>query len=298
MNIVKKILNVFGVLISIVLSLLLAAVLVTAPVVSAATSFLRADTLRKVVGSVDFSALLDEMAGAAEGTDAESEMLLELMNTELVEEMIGLYIEDALAVLEGSGVEPKLTEEAVRGLIDEHADELVPALKGMMGTEMVVPDEELEKMARELFMEKSGEILEMLPTLESVGISPDNPYVQGLLFLRGGAVLTAVLVAAAVISVLILLFRFVRFKGFMWLGVVYMISAVLVLFTGLGTRSIGLTIMTSFVPGIGSVATSVVSTFAAGLYKGAGVLAVLAVVFIAVFVIGRKLLRKRAVQNN
>ena len=96
-----------------------------------------------------------------------------------------------------------------------------------------------------------------------------------------------------VISILILVFRFVRFKGFMWLTVVYALCGGLIFLTSMSLGDAVKEVVAVTEPGMEALITPLISILAAEMMKGAGVLVGLAVLFVLVFVIGRKLMRKR-----
>lgn len=302
MAIAKKILNVLGILLSIVLSLILTAVLILTPLTSAATSFLQAETLHRAVGTLDLSALLPE-----EGQD---EMMSALLETELANDLLILYVDDLLAALDGS-TERALTRGALNSLVLEHMDDLMPLVRPYAielakasveipgGTEInwdEVLTEDIIAAAIVQYVDENGEeLLGQFPTAQDLGI--DQSVVNIISAFRSKEILTATITAAAVLSVLILLCRWVRFKGFMWLGVVYLLSAVIDFLYAALVKKMDAALLITELPELQGVVPTLTEILSPALMRGAAVIAVLGVVFVIVFIAGRLLLKKSKLQR-
>lgn len=297
MTIAKKVFNVLGILVSIVLSLILTAVLISAPLTSAVTSFLQKDTLHRTVDSLDLSALLP-----AEGQD---EIMSALLETELANDLLSLYVDDLLAALDGS-TERTLTPESLNNLVLKHMDDLLPLVcpyaMELAKSSVEVPDgteinwdevltEDVIAAAIVQYVDENGEeLLAQFPSAQDFGI--DQSVVQLITAFRGKDVLTAVITIAAVLSVLILLCRWVRFKGFMWLGIVYLISAAFDFIYASLIKKIGVAMLIAALPELNGVVPVLLDILIPALTRGTAVIAVLGVFFVAIFIVGRLLLKK------
>lgn len=306
MKIVKGVLNVLGVLAAFLLSLLLAAVLFCTPVVSATSALMQTDTIRTMLKEIDFSEIfVSEGDGSdyLEGVDAET--VDALVGSTMLQETIDLYVEGVFAVIEGKAEKIEITAEQINAIGQEHLDELMPIVEAMVEAEMKeqidsgqlegeieIPEEQLREIAGEMVSACAEGIAQALPTESDLGL--DATVVQGIAMLRNGMVLGSLIAAAAVLSVLILLCRFMRFKGFMWLGVVYLLCA-------LGSFSMASAVKGSLirrmlldlVPVGAGVINPLLATLSSPMMRCAVVMLVLAIVFIAVFVVGRNFLKKR-----
>lgn len=292
MNVFKKIMNVVGILLAIIVSLVLAVVLVAAPVVSGAASFFEAENLSKLVRSIDFNQLLFG-DGQLEQQLGEYGPLLETFSeTEAMEEILDLYIADVLNSLKGSG-EKQLTVAAVQEIIVAQMDEIMPVVKAQLGdVAALLPEEEIENYVV-TYLESYGDtIISMFPSIEELGLSED--VLMGVRLLGEGKIVTIMLIAVAALSVLILLLRWGHFKGFMWLGVDYLLSAAVVFLASFGIGSAGALLVSVAGPMAELVAEPILSVLSAAMFKGAGICAALAVLFIIIFAVGRKLLQKSA----
>lgn len=292
MNVFKKIMNVLGIFLAVIVSLVLVLVLLATPVVSGAASFFEAENLSKIVRSIDFNELLLG-DGQMEQQLGEYGPILEVLSESgVVEEMLDLYIEDVMSTLKGSG-EKHLTVEAVEKVMIAHMDDIMPMVKAQLGdVASLLPDEEIEKYAI-MYLESYGEsIIDMFPSIDELGLSED--VLMGVRLLGEGKIVTVMIIVAVVLSVLILLLRPVHVSGFMWLGVDYLISAVVVFLASFGIGGAGALLISVAGPMAELVAEPILSVLSAAMFKGAGIYAGLAVLFIIIFVIVKKLLAKKA----
>lgn len=297
MTIAKKVFNVLGTLVSILLSLILTAVLISVPLTSAVTSFLQKDTLHRAVDSLDLSVLLP-----AEGQD---EITSALLKTELANDLLALYADDLLAALDGS-TERTLTAESLNDLVLKYMDDLLPLVRpyamelakssvevpdGMeINWDEVLTEDVIAAAIVQYVDENGGKLLAQFPSAQDLGI--DQSVVQLIAAFRGKDVLTAVITIAAVLSVLILLCRWVRFKGFMWLGVVYLLSAVLDFIYASLIKKMGVVLPMAELPELNGVVPVLSDILIPALMRGTAVIAVLGVFFVAIFIVGRLLLKK------
>ena len=297
MKVLKGIANVFGILLALVLSLVLFATLIATPVVSAAGTFMQTDTLKKVVKNIDYAELFKEMeiTGDMSESGLDPELISTLMETGMVEEIVGIYADGVFDLLEGKTDEVVLSADTVNDILQKYLDDIVPIVKAMIPAEYPVPDETIRSMTSEMLKEYSGEIAGMLPAADDLGLNTE--VVMAVNMLRNGTVLWGVIGVVGVLSVLIVACRFMRFKGFMWLGVVYILSGAITFLMSMSMGDAVKAVVAATEPGVEAVVTPIVSIMAAELMKGAGVLAGLAVLFILVFVVGRKLMRRRNEQQ-
>ncbi|MBQ8822420.1 MAG: hypothetical protein IJZ82_07230 [Lachnospiraceae bacterium] len=292
MDVFKKIMNVLGIFLAIIVSLVLAVVLIATPVVSGAASFFEAENLSKIVRSLDFNELLLGNGQLEQQLGEYGPLLDAISETAVLEDVVDLYVEDVMNALEGSG-EKHLTVEAVKEIMVAHMDEIMPIVKSQMGdVASLLPEEEIEKYVV-TYLESYGDtIINKLPSIEDLGLSED--VLMGVRLLGEGRIVTVLVIAIAVLSVLILLLRWVHFKGFMWLGVDYLISALVVFLASFGIGGAGALLVSVAGSMAELVAEPILSVLSAAMFKGAGICAGLAVLFIIIYVVGRKLFMKKA----
>ncbi len=281
--------NILGILIAILLSLILFASLLTTPLVSTATSFLNSDTLYKVVKNIDFT-LFFANTDNSQQNQLPAEILNELMKTEFAEDMITLYTDSLFNSLSENNTTVSVAAEDISTLANEHIDELLPILKTKIGVALPLSDSEIQQYAKQYIDELAPEIASMLPTLSDLNI--DDTIVSVLHNLYTGKVMRSLLFMIGLLSFLILLCRFPRFKGFMWLGITYFCSASILFLFAFTVKSTGISLLTEFIPISSIIVTPFFSGITSGVFKGAGIIFALAICFIIIFILGRRLLPK------
>lgn len=297
MNAVKKVFNVLGILVSIVLSLILAVVLLVTPLLSAATNLVQTDTLHGMIRQVDFTQLLPDGTGD-EMTDA-------ILQTKFADDLVQLYVDDILSALDGSN-QHNLTNQTLTELAETHMDELIPIFRPyvleQVQQSVEVPDgisvnwdelltDEVISSAVTQYLSENGEyLLSSLPTPKDLGI--DQNVAAALAAVRGGALHTANIVLAAVLTVLILLCRWVRFKGFMWAGVVYILFGAIDLAYSFGLKDFNFSVMFADVPELAGLVPILLSSLIPPLVRTSAVIAALGLLFVVIFVVGRVILKK------
>jgi hypothetical protein len=293
MKVLKGIANVFGVLLALVLSLVLFVMLIAAPVISAAGSFTETDTLKKVVKNIDYKELLAgmDMEEAMGESGLDPELIATVMESGMMDDLVEVYADGIFDLLEGKVDEVVLSPETVNDILQKYLDDIVPVVKAMIGDEYPVPDEMIRSMTSEMLKEYAGEFAGMFPSAADLGLTQE--VMMAVRMLRDGTILWGIIGVIGVISILILVFRFVRFKGFMWLTVVYALCGGLIFLTSMSLGDAVREVVAVTEPGMEALITPLISILAAEMMKGAGVLVGMAVLFVLVFVIGRKLMRKR-----
>ena len=301
MKIIKAIFNVLGIFLATLFSIILIVMLIVTPTVSAVSSFLRADTLHNVVKNIDANELLrnfggDRLPTEINGMDVSS-IIDELLKSEMVEDILSIYIENIFSTIEGSNSASGPTAETIEGILNKHIDSLLPMVKAQIGTEVPLTDENIKMMAKTMIKSLVPNFMTMLPTLEDLGLDPTT--IRILQNLYNGNYFKYMLFASGLVSLLILLLRFPRFKGFMWLGVVYLLSAILVFMISLLTKTSDvLNTIAGDMSEIEFILTPLLVTLAQELSKGAGIIAILGIVCILIFAIGRKLTPKQSAEQS
>jgi hypothetical protein len=290
MNAIKTILNVLGVLLSVPVALLLAAWLLLAPVINSAASWVRPDTIKQIVRSIDYDAIMEDHEDGL----PQQEELKKLMKTEAVAEIMELYLEDIMAQLEGEPAGTLFYEQSVRDIIEARWDEVLPIFREMMkesSSDMnpdTMTDEELKDMLREAMDEAIPEMIADMGTAEDLSINV--PEVRlAVQLLRSYRLSLAVVLTAVVLSMLMFLFRIYRLRGLIWLSVVYFIVSGLTLIMSQGVR-MAVTMMPAEATAIAEPLMAVLSE---KLLIGAGLYVLIAVAGVVAAVLYHNYLRKQ-----
>ena len=315
----KKTANGAGIVLSSLLSALLCILLLTVPVVSALCSFTQTQTIHKVIKDIDFVQLVaqhEELRTTLEKYGIDGNFLDGITETELVEELVDAYVQ---SIFEGKAFDPYVVE----GIILSHKQDAIDLFRRLAeehGSNAAnLTDEEFFAQILNAVRTEWEQIIAVLPSAEDMGLTQQDyeewasafgkalhapvklrgstsfmtELVDGtlslgraVLYLRAGTPVKAVTVLIAIVSLLILLLRWPRFKGFLWLCVVYLLSAAL---TAVGAGA--LSNLTLDVEGIVQfLLKPVLSVFTSEMNRCAILTAVLGVIFLTVFILGKVVL--------
>lgn len=294
MKVFKIIMNVFGIIGASFLSILLVIALAVTPVVSAATSFLQGENIYKIISSVDYSEIISSGMDM-DSNSPEGEIANELMESEMMEELVNLCVDNIFETIDSNGESDPISPNDIEDIAEDHEDELKDIIKEYVGDEIPLTEETLDEMADSLIEEYSVEIAETLPTADDLGLSPD--VLNIIMNLRNGTYFWIAFGIAAGLSLLVMLCQVMRFKGFMWIGVDYLVAAVFTLISSFGIKVVDLCAIMDLDASAAPVMKTVTGIISSEMLKGAGVEAGLGIVFIVVFIVGRKLWKKKMQKN-
>jgi hypothetical protein len=148
----------------------------------------------------------------------------DLINSELMKEILGMYIENLLGILERDDVQ-LLAEEQIAPLMKKHLPEMTELIKSYLPAEINISDEQISEYASTTIEPILSEITSALPTLEELGL--EEGMITVIRYTYDKTILKYTLLAVIILSALILFLRFPRFKGFMWLTILYGFYALL-----------------------------------------------------------------------
>ena len=155
--------------VAVVLSFALVLALMTVPVLVMVHELLEPEVLQNLLISASQN-LSEESSG-----DTQAAMIQKLIESQTIRDLLGLYIEDMFAALEGRSV---LTSQALRELLEKHMDELMPVFREliMADAESVgeVSEMELKFVVSAMLYGYAELLLEQLPTAAQLGIAPVN----------------------------------------------------------------------------------------------------------------------------
>lgn len=304
MKALKIIGNIFGILFAIVLSILLLVTLIASPIVTAASDFVKPETIREVITTVDYEKVLVDndidLGSSMEEFGIPADAVTQIMKTDAVGDVVELYVKEIEAAIAGKE-ENYITPDAIKQIADENLSDLVDIIFDYIPEEEIPEDMTMEEMKTEvetMFTEyvdtNAEEIVSFLPNPKEIIVETVNTeIIETIRYVQNGTFTTALWVAIAVLSLLIYGCRWPRFKGFMWLAVVFLLGAAFtfVLSSVLNTALIDYII--AMIPGFEGVVAPAMSAVSASVIKTGIILAVLTALFIAVFVVGRVLIAKK-----
>lgn len=238
MKALKTILNVFGIIFAVILSIALLATLIVAPVISAGTNFITPKSIQDVITSIDYEEIITETAPeiseTIENVGLPTEMLTEVLDSDATEDLIEIYVGGIKAVVAGDENYEGLTAESIINIANENIDELADiAIKHLpddklaaMGSTEVVKEQISNVIISEV--EKGADkIATALPDVkEMVEQNADKETLETIRYILNGTVSIVLWVTVVILSLLVFGCRWPRFKGFMWLGVVYFLATI------------------------------------------------------------------------
>lgn len=192
-------------------------------------------------------------------------------------------------------------EKMLDTLMEEHGDVVMDMLPTAEELGIVVPDASQDVVEDGTIADTSVGTPEATEPVRSPAIADSFTVDTGfgeiniidvLQSLHNGFYVRVFILVAAVLSVLILLCRWVRFKGFMWIGVVYLIAAGLSLLATFPVKTLSLAEMMGESMGGFDIMESIIPVFVAGMNKGTVILASVGVGAILIFTVARIILKK------
>ncbi len=291
MKALKIILNIFGILLAIVFSVLTFSALVTTPMISTGTSLLQPDTLQQLLSDMDLSEQLEstlKQSAPAELSELDVNFVNDLISSDLMGDILELYIDNLMGVLEDERME-SINQSQIHKLLEKHMPDLVTMVRKSLPEEVPVSDSEITDYAIATIEPALITMVSELPDLEDMGV--DETLITTIHMLYNGTMVKFALGLVAVLSILIALLRFPRFKGFLWLGITYLLaSATLMLVSKQSDTIVDTLLPSEATDTLGFALEPILNQVKYHLNTGARNIAICSVVFILIFILGRILL--------
>lgn len=274
--------NILGVFLGIICACLLFIALSCTPIVYSFTKMLQPQTILQLLEEVNVQGELQKILDQSslptlDGLD--TAFVEDVVKSELMEEIIGIYIENLLGVLEEDDVK-LLSEEQITPLVKKHLPEMTELLKANLPPEITLSDEQISEYTLTAIEPLVLEIASMLPTLEELGL--DEGMISLIQYTYDKTILKYTLLAVIILSAIILFLRYPRFKGFMWLTVIYTLSALQFL-------CIKVYLSMDNIPDFDDLPAPILKFFAGEYQLVTRITFVCAAVFLVVFILGRKI---------
>lgn len=282
----KILFNILGVLLGIVAAFLLSIALFLTPLVSAATKFFQPETIQQTLKEMDIQEELHKIVAgnAPSGLDGiDTAFVDDLVDSELMEDLLEIYIENLLGILEENDV-TLLSEEQISPLLEKHLPEMTDLIKPHLPAEVSLTDEQIADYALNTLEPLLLEITSALPTLEDMGL--DESKITLIQYTYDKTLLKYTLLAVAMLTVSILILRFPRFKGFMWLTIIYTCSSLL-------NFCINKYLLMDDIQHVEELFMPILEFFAAEYLSCALIGFVCAIVFLIIFIVGRMVFKPK-----
>ena len=285
----KIVFNIFGILLAIIFSCITFCLLPTIPVISTCTSIFQPDTIQQLLQDMDLSERLESTLKESAPSDLQNldmDFIDDLMASELMKDILQLYMDNLLGVLENDHME-NISQQQLQTLLDTHSPTLVSMIRPYLPSELSITDEDVSRYANDMLEPALLNMVSSLPTLEDMGI--DSGYLTLIHMLYNGTFLKYGIIAIGILSLLVFLCRFPRFNGFKWLAIIYLLNAVILLI--LATEA------NTFVPellskdtanALGGALQPIIDLARSEIYNCAHIIGLLGVLFIVLLILGRK----------
>lgn len=291
MKVCKIIFNILGILLAIILSLLTFVALLGTPTISVGTSLFKPDTIQQVIQDMNLSEHLEKTLRASAPKDLQNldmKFVDDLMASELMNDILQLYIDNMVDVLEKDRME-SINRQQIQELLHKHTPALVTMTRSYLPTDLPLSDAEISKYANDMLEPALTTMVSSLPSLEDMGI--DDTTLTLIHMLYNGVLLKYCFIAIGILSVLVFLCRFPRVKGFMWLGIIYLLSAtILLLASGNIETFVNTLIPAELNDSLDYVLNPIISLFKTKFITYGRNIIIISVAFIVLFIIGRLLL--------
>ena len=282
MYIKSKALRVLGVIGAALLCLPLLLTLMVAPMYSAVSSLLTPHTLTKVVREIDYSELVKNATNqVTSNSQMPAQMIKEVMNTPFAEDLITVYTDELVGILQNGEVSGALTTDSFAALVQSHEKDLIGIIRKHVPEAQNISDEKMGGLLKEMAEDFGEEIVETLPTAEDVALLVPTQGTGPLSIVVSNAVPVALIITILVLAGLTFACLLHRFRGLLWLGIEALVACLplAVICTVLGT--LGPDLLEGTPP---SVASAVISALSGNLLTATIVLATVGVVLIAGFI--------------
>lgn len=303
----KQVFRVLGVIASILLSIVLVAMLIIAPVYSVAKSLVRPQNITQIIRDIDYAELLldsgavDETLGefvevAPELKEHMETYVKPIMQSPIMEEVVEIYAEDVAAILDGSATAFTLNEQLLSDIASKHMDQVIDIVRENTPEGTTIPEDVIRQKVSETVDTYGSELIAAMPDVEEVKEMVSSLQQDSAAALVLDTSVPYILYGAvALIAVLIFFCLYGGGRGLLCLGIDSVIAA-LVLFALcalLGENGIVASLVGA-VPGIGTVLMSAISLVGSKTLVVAIIVTVVGVLLIAGYVTWVVLKKKRA----
>lgn len=295
----KAFLNVLGIIASVLFSVVLVAVLITAPIWQGVSGLLKPAALADLVGQIDLTEIAaadpDLLAELADSGLSQEDLEM-ILHSNTFDEVVSVLAKDALQAAQGQFTTTGLNAETLQGIVDRNRAEIVTLVKQLVPEAQIFTDAQLEQLVDNLLpsltpslvSELDAAMLEMQTELVQQGVS------QMLHIAAGPTVMLVLVGVALVLAGLIFLCRRCRAESLIWLAVDSILASLPVLGLGVMLKGSGvLSLLAAELPEA-TVAAPVIRAIGTSVLIGGAVLLVLGIVLIAAFIMLRDRRMKKA----
>lgn len=294
----KKVLNVFGIIIAWILSIILVLLLFVTPITLSTLSLVKPKELCETIKDVDLSQIIELME--LELPDEQSQQVMELFRSDAVQELYETYIDSVFAALDSNMPQVALDEAKIQQIVRDNIDELYSFALNSIPDVKDYPEAEAKALLESYVITAFQGYAQSLPSGESLrqemfGDEADAQMVMSLISQIDTIKLSYVGILVF-LSLLIFVCRLFGWRGFRWLSTDLFIAGGLNIFvcTGLTLSTSVATSLLSGDPVGGLVIDTFLPVLARGVYIRTGIMIVSAIALLVIYLYIKKSLAKKA----
>ena len=144
--------NILGILLAIILSIFTLIVLLATPTISVGTSLFKPDTIQQVIQDMNLSVQLEKTLKDSVPADLQNldmKFVDDLMTSELMSDILQLYIDNLVGILENDHME-SINQQQIQELLNKHTPSLVTMTRSYLPTEIPLSDAEISNYANDM----------------------------------------------------------------------------------------------------------------------------------------------------
>lgn len=294
----KKVLNVFGIIIAWILSIILVLLLFVTPITLSTLSLVKPKELCETIKDVDLSQIIELME--LELPDEQSQQVMELFRSDAVQELYETYIDSVFAALDSNMPQVALDEAKIQQIVRDNIDELYSFALNSIPDVKDYPEAEAKALLESYMITAFQGYAQSLPSGEALrqemfGDEADAQMVMSLISQIDTIKLSYVGILVF-LSLLIFVCRLPRWRGFRWLSTNLFIAGILNAFVcvGLGLSASVVAALFADMPAGGLITNAFLPVFSQGVYIRTGIMLAAAVALLAVYLFIKKTAAKKA----
>ena len=297
----KKALNVFGIILALIFSLVLVPTLIMTPVWQGVSGLLEPEFLQNVVVDVveelketDFTLDSSDLSSSLEGEGIDPELAQAIADSAALREIAPLLGDDLSKVVLGEFTATSLTAEEIQRVGKEHRQELAEILAMLAESEgETLTADEAAMVVDQLVAEAPAWEAELTAAFLELQTDLHTEYAEVLALLTGPVVTTALIITALVLALLIFLCRWPHQEGLLWLGIDSALAALPVLGIAVSVKGAQFSQALAEGAGVPNVFSPVLRQAGNTMLIGGVLLLAIAVLLIAGFILLRDRRKKK-----
>lgn len=306
-----KIINIITTILAIFISILFVAVLLTSVLSSAVIATITTKGAVQIIEKIDYQIIKPEKKQVLSvindlPLDAETKQFVvetveenenvidEVLQSTMAKQLLGSYADDLIANIKGEKYAANFTNKNIRKIIDENSEEIAAIIKEEAGLQL--SDKELTKIVKKTLNDNINIIVKEVPSVQQIKL-PDTTQVSILSkAIFGPYFAISLYVLAFVLGILIFLCTIENFGGFLYLGLDFLISAIITLLFGAISKQI-INYLTSLNQSKNILLGAVFSVATSKLFNSIVILFGVGTLFIIFYIVLKKYSKKKSLAN-